>query len=74
MGIRCADHATTSTRKSLELTSLTSGGYSVGIVRLWTKILPFFVCLLVPATILTLYMGSETLCHLSHMACSARVD
>jgi hypothetical protein len=34
--IRCADHATLSIRKSLELTSPTSGR-SVGIVRLRTK-------------------------------------
>jgi hypothetical protein len=37
VGIRCADHATPTTRKSLALTSPTSGGRSVGIVRLRTK-------------------------------------
>jgi hypothetical protein len=31
VGIRCADHATPSTRKSLALTSPTCGGRSVGI-------------------------------------------
>jgi hypothetical protein len=36
-GIRCADHATPSIRKKLALTSPTSGGRSVGIVRLRTK-------------------------------------
>jgi hypothetical protein len=37
LGIRCADHATPSIRKMLALTSPTSGGRSVGIVRLRTK-------------------------------------
>jgi hypothetical protein len=37
VGIRCADHATPSIRKKLALTSPTSGGRSVGIVRLRTK-------------------------------------
>jgi hypothetical protein len=36
-GIRCADHATPSIRKKLAPTSPTSGGSSVGIVRLSTK-------------------------------------
>jgi hypothetical protein len=36
-GIRCADHATPFIRKKLALTSPTSGGRSVGIVRLRTK-------------------------------------
>jgi hypothetical protein len=36
-GIRCADYATPSIRKKLALTSPTSGGLSVGIVRLRTK-------------------------------------
>jgi hypothetical protein len=36
-GIRCADHATPSIRKKLALTTPTSGGRSVGIVRLRTK-------------------------------------
>jgi hypothetical protein len=36
-GIRCADHGTPSIRKKLALTSPTSGGRSVGIVRLRTK-------------------------------------
>jgi hypothetical protein len=36
-GIRCADHATPSIRKKLALTSPTSGGRSVDIVRLRTK-------------------------------------
>jgi Mg/Co/Ni transporter MgtE len=37
VGIRCADHATPSIRKNLALTSPTSGGRSVSIVRLLTK-------------------------------------
>jgi hypothetical protein len=44
-GIRCADHATPSTRQKLALTSPTSGGRSAGIVRLRTKghkVLVFF--------------------------------
>jgi hypothetical protein len=41
VGIRCADHATPSTRKKLTLTSPTSGGRSVGIVRLRTKATEF---------------------------------
>jgi hypothetical protein len=36
-GKRCADHETPSIRKELALTSQTSGGRSVGIVRLRTK-------------------------------------
>jgi hypothetical protein len=36
-GIRCTDHATPSILKKLALTSPTSGGRSVGIVRLRTK-------------------------------------
>jgi hypothetical protein len=36
-GIHCADHATPSIRKKLALTSPTSGGRSVGIVRVRTK-------------------------------------
>jgi hypothetical protein len=36
VGIRWSDHATPPTRKSLALTSSTSGGRSVGIVRLRT--------------------------------------
>jgi hypothetical protein len=39
---RCADHATPSIRKKLALTSPTSGGRSVGIVRLRTKVTEFF--------------------------------
>jgi hypothetical protein len=41
MGIRCADPGTPSIRKKLALTSLTSGGRSVGIVRLRTKATEF---------------------------------
>jgi hypothetical protein len=37
MGIHCADHATPSIPQKLALTSPTSGGRSVGIVRLQTK-------------------------------------
>jgi hypothetical protein len=33
VGIRCTDYATPSIRKKLSLTSPTSGGRSVGIVR-----------------------------------------
>jgi hypothetical protein len=47
VGIRCADHATPSISKKLALTSPTSGGRSVRIVRLRTKatefnVLPYF--------------------------------
>jgi hypothetical protein len=41
VGIRCADHATASTRKTLALTSPTSGGGSVSIVRLGTAATEF---------------------------------
>jgi hypothetical protein len=41
VGIRCADRATSSTREKLALTSPTSGGRSVGIVRLRTKATEF---------------------------------
>jgi hypothetical protein len=37
VGIRCADHATPYIRLKLALTSPTSGGRSVGTVRLRTK-------------------------------------
>jgi hypothetical protein len=37
VGIRCADHVTPSILKKLALTSPTSGGRPVGIVRVWTK-------------------------------------
>jgi hypothetical protein len=45
VGIRCADHATPSTRKRLALTSPISGGRSVGIVRLRTKATEFSLVL-----------------------------
>jgi hypothetical protein len=41
VGIRWADHATPSARKRLALTSLTSGGRSVGIVPLQTTATEF---------------------------------
>jgi hypothetical protein len=41
MGIRCTDHATPPISKKLALTSQTSGGCSVGIVRLRTKATEF---------------------------------
>jgi hypothetical protein len=41
LGIRHADHVEPSIRKKFELTSLTSGGPSVGIVRLWTEAMEF---------------------------------
>jgi hypothetical protein len=37
VGICHADHVAPSIHKKLALTSLTSGGSSVGIVRLWTE-------------------------------------
>jgi hypothetical protein len=37
LGIRCANHGAPSSRKKLALTSPTSSGRSVGIVRLQTK-------------------------------------
>jgi hypothetical protein len=45
VGIRHADHVAPSIRKTLTLTSLTSGGRSVGIVRLRTEATEFFVFL-----------------------------
>jgi hypothetical protein len=42
--IRHADHVAPSIRKKLALTSLTSGGRSVGIVHLWTEAMEFFLC------------------------------
>jgi hypothetical protein len=42
VGIRYADHVAPSIRKKLALTSLTSGGRSVGIGRLLTKAMEFF--------------------------------
>jgi hypothetical protein len=42
VGIRCADHATPSTRKRLALTLSTSGSRLVGIVRLRTTAMVFF--------------------------------
>jgi hypothetical protein len=41
VGIRCADHATPSTRKRLALTSPTSCGRSDSIVRFRTKATEF---------------------------------
>jgi hypothetical protein len=46
VGIRYADHVTSSIRKKLALTSLTSGGRSVGIVRSRTEAMDFFYFLL----------------------------
>jgi hypothetical protein len=47
VGIRFADHATSSIRIRLTLTSPTSDGRSVGIVRLRTKSHGVFLCSLV---------------------------
>jgi hypothetical protein len=46
VGIRHADHVASSICKKLAITSLTSGGRSVGIVRSWTQTMEF-VCLFV---------------------------
>jgi hypothetical protein len=46
VGIRHADHVAPSIRKKLALTSVTSGGRSVGIVRLRTEATEFFSVLL----------------------------
>ena len=46
MGIRCADHVTHLYPQKLALTSPTSGGRSVGIVRSRTKATEFFFFLL----------------------------
>jgi hypothetical protein len=43
VGIRHADHVAPSIRKKLALTSLKSGGRSVGIVRLWTEAMEFIM-------------------------------
>jgi hypothetical protein len=51
-GIRHADHVAPSIRRKLELTSLTSGGRSVGIVRLRTEAKEFYE---------TTYLYSESL-------------
>jgi hypothetical protein len=42
VGIRHADHVAASIRKKLALALLTSGGRSVGIVRLQTEAMKFF--------------------------------
>jgi hypothetical protein len=42
VGIRHADNVTPSIRKKLALTSPTSGGRSVGIVRMRTEAMEFF--------------------------------
>jgi hypothetical protein len=44
VGIRHADHVAPSIRKKLELTSPTSGGRSVGIVRWRTEATEFVLC------------------------------
>jgi hypothetical protein len=54
VGIRCADHATPSTGKRLALTSQTSGGRSVGIVRLRTTATEFSLVLGTSPTTTTL--------------------
>jgi hypothetical protein len=41
VGVRCADHVAPSIRKKLEITSPTSGGRSVGIVRSRTQTMEF---------------------------------
>jgi hypothetical protein len=46
LGIRHADHVAPSTREELALTSLTSGGRSVGIVRLRTEAMELLLLLL----------------------------
>jgi hypothetical protein len=46
IGIRHADHVAPSIRKKLALTSLTSGGRSVGRVRLRTEAMEFLLLLL----------------------------
>jgi hypothetical protein len=43
VGIRHADHRGTPYPLKLALTSPSSGGYSVGIVRSWTKATEFFL-------------------------------
>jgi hypothetical protein len=43
VGIRHPDHVAPSIRKKLAITSPTSGGYSVGIVRSWTQTTEFLV-------------------------------
>jgi hypothetical protein len=47
VGIRHADHVAPSIRKELAITSPTSAGRSVGIVRSWTQTMEFslvFMC------------------------------
>jgi hypothetical protein len=45
VGIRHANHVAPSIRKKLAITSLTSGGRSVGVVRSRTQTMEFVVCL-----------------------------
>jgi hypothetical protein len=59
VGIRCADHATTSTRKFLALTSPTSGGRSVGIVCLRTTATEFVFCLYLSSPSYRCYMSLQ---------------
>jgi hypothetical protein len=71
VGIRCADHATPLYPQKLALSSPTSGGRSVGIVRLRSKASEFFlfVCkvqlrrvwLLAPSDFLGLLSKPKTL-------------
>jgi hypothetical protein len=44
VGIRHADHVASSNSQKLALTSPTSGGRSVGIVRSRTQATEFFIC------------------------------
>jgi hypothetical protein len=54
VGIRCADYATPICPQKLAPTSPTSGGLSVGIVRLWTKATEILV--------ISLYRSVQSLC------------
>ena len=60
VGTRCADHVTPFYLQKLALTSLTSGGRSVGIVRVRTKATEFSLVLVVSNEESTVYRTSYT--------------
>jgi hypothetical protein len=78
--IRCADHATPSTRKSLALTSPTSGGRSAGIVRLRAKkprslvVVVVLVVLLVVVAVVSVLVVVIVLVVVVVASCQSRLD
>jgi len=69
VGIRCADHVTPLYPQKLALTSPTSGGYSVGIVRSRTKATEFYQFLAVGLLKIHQDFWHMTLCHRAHSSC-----